>query len=401
MEVRDVAARSALVIDDQPEVREYLATMLETLGFGRIVRVGNGRDALAAVTTADTPFDLIFCDLQMPGSDGVETLRALATLGVTSWLIVMSVEERRIIESVGLSSQALGLRVLGSVRKPIQLGELSALVEGMATSDAVQELPSQLAPEDAIPEAFRLGELRLFYQPKVRVATREFVAVEALVRWQHPTLGLFQPGAFVPAIERSADLTQLLNDYALRTAIACAGRWRSAGREMRVAVNLTASAFERVELPEQIERIARDAEIPNEWVTLEVTETQVARDATRMSEVAARLRLKRFHLSIDDFGTGQSGLSQLRKLPFDELKIDRQFVDGCAVSITQRSVVEASLALARDLGMTSVAEGVEAEADWDLLHRLGCDVAQGYYVGRAMAEGDLGKWADRWKSESP
>jgi EAL domain-containing protein (putative c-di-GMP-specific phosphodiesterase class I) len=116
--------------------------------------------------------------------------------------------------------------------------------------------------------------------------------------------------------------------------------------------------------------------------------------------VASRLRLKRFHLSIDDFGTGQSGLSQLRKLPFDELKIDRQFVDGCTVSITQRSVVEASLALARDLGMTSVAEGVEAEADWDLLHRLGCDVAQGYYVGRPMSEGDLGKWADRWKSAS-
>jgi EAL domain-containing protein (putative c-di-GMP-specific phosphodiesterase class I) len=400
MEALDAVARSALVIDDQPEVREYLATMLETLGFGRIVRVGNAREALAAVSGPNAAFDLILCDLQMPGTDGVETLHAFAALGVTSWLIVMSVEERRIVESVGRSSQELGLRVLGSVRKPIDLSELDALVGRMTTVDSRPEPPSPLAPEEALPEAFRLGELRLFYQPKVRIATREFVAVEALVRWQHPTLGLFQPNAFVPAIERSADLTQRLNDYALRTAISCAGRWRGAGRELHVAINLSASAFEHMELPEQIERLARDAGIPNEWVTIEVTETQVARDATRMSEVAARLRLKRFHLSIDDFGTGQSGLSQLRKLPFDELKIDRQFVDGCTVSITQRSVVEASLALARDLGMTSVAEGVEAEADWDLLHRLGCDVAQGYYVGRPMSEGDLGKWADRWKSAS-
>jgi CheY-like chemotaxis protein len=143
-------------------INRRCATMLETLGFGRIVRVGNGRDALSAVIASDTPFDLIRSDLQIPGSDGVATLHAWATPGVTSWLIVTSVEERRrasrnvderrIIESVGLSSRKLGLRMLGSVRIPIQLDELRACIQRMATSDRVRELPSQLAPKTHSPK---------------------------------------------------------------------------------------------------------------------------------------------------------------------------------------------------------------------------------------------------------
>ena len=396
-DTKAVNAQSALVIDDQPEVREYLATILETLGFDHIVRVGSGREALSAVTDTGGSFDLILCDLQMPGSDGIETLHALAALGVGSAVIVMSVEDQRIIEPVGLTAQEQGLHVIGSVRKPISSELLGALVSRMTTVGSVPEAVVAAAPIDALPEAFQRGEFRLFYQPKVRIASREFVAVEALVCWEHPALGLLHAGAFVPAIEQSAELTRLLNDYALQTAISCAGRWRNAGREFRVAINLTASAFECPELPEHIESIARLAGIPNDWVTIEVTETQVARYSTRMSEVAARVRLKHFHLSIDDFGTGQSGLSRLRKLPFDELKIDRQFVNGCARTATQLSVVEASVALARDLRMTAVAEGVEEYEDWAVLQRLGCDIAQGYYIGRAMPEEALEHWTPRWE----
>jgi EAL domain-containing protein (putative c-di-GMP-specific phosphodiesterase class I) len=131
-------------------------------------------------------------------------------------------------------------------------------------------------------------------------------------------------------------------------------------------------------------------------ITLELTETHVARDAVRLIDVATRLRLKGFTLSIDDFGTGQSGLSKLQKLPFNELKIDRQFVNGCSQSTTQRSVVEASLALARSLKMVSVAEGVQDRPDWDLLGQLGCDVVQGYFIARPMSEEGLKAWTTQW-----
>jgi EAL domain-containing protein (putative c-di-GMP-specific phosphodiesterase class I) len=115
-----------------------------------------------------------------------------------------------------------------------------------------------------------------------------------------------------------------------------------------------------------------------------------------MLDATTRLRLKRFNLSVDDFGTGHSGLQQLQDLPFNELKIDRRFVDGCSTSSVKRSVVEASLALARSLKLVSVAEGVQTSADWDLLGELGCDVVQGYYIARPMTEEGLATWAANW-----
>jgi EAL domain-containing protein (putative c-di-GMP-specific phosphodiesterase class I) len=163
-----------------------------------------------------------------------------------------------------------------------------------------------------------------------------------------------------------------------------------------VAINLSVRTFDRIDLPERIESLARDAHVPPERITLEVSETQVARDAIKMVDVATRLRLKGFRLSIDDFGTGQSGLSQLQRLPFSELKIDRRFVDGCSTSSTKRSVVEASLTLARNLKMTSVAKGVQQRPDWDLLDELGCDMMQGFMIARPMTEEGLEAWAAQW-----
>ncbi len=395
---RPLAAQCALVIDDQPEVCAYVRDVLETLGVGRVVTVTSGRAALAAVTEPGASFDLILCDLQMPEEDGVETMRALAAMDVAGAVVVMSVEEPRILETVGLLAEARGLHVLGTVRKPVDLETMRGLLARMGQASSERSHESPEAPEGDLRNAFLRGELRLFYQPKVQLQTRRLVAAEALVRWQHPALGLFPPSAFVPMIERSVDFTAMLNDYAIQAAIDCAGRWRAKGRDLRVAINLSASAFDQVDLPERIDALARQAGVPNDFITLEVTETQVARDALRMLEVANRLRLRRFNLSIDDFGTGQSGLSQLRKLPFNELKIDRQFVRGCATSSTNRSVVEASLALARDLGMTAVAEGVEQQADWDLLHTLGCDVVQGYFVARPMHEEGLATWITQWEA---
>jgi EAL domain-containing protein (putative c-di-GMP-specific phosphodiesterase class I)/FixJ family two-component response regulator len=388
--------RSALVIDDQPDVRDYLRAVLEQSGIGTVLTVGTGRDALIAVTQPGARFDLILCDLQMPDSDGVETLHAFAALGLKTWFVIMSVAESRIIETVGMLAEAQGLHVLGTLQKPIDVGQVTALIARMTEIAPAKRQETVAAPEADLSDAFLRGELRLFYQPKIHMRTRRVVAAEALVRWQHPTLGLFQPNAFVPMIERSVDFSALLNDYALQTAIACSGRWHAEGRTLRVAINLSASAFDRLDLPDRIERLAQLAGVPNDWITLEVTETQVATDATRMSQVTTRLRLKHFNLSIDDFGTGVSGLSQLRKLPFSELKIDRQFVDGCSRSPTQRSVVEASLALARDLGMTAVAEGVDDESDWNLLLSLGCDLVQGYYIARPMTEEALHEWVTEW-----
>jgi EAL domain-containing protein (putative c-di-GMP-specific phosphodiesterase class I) len=385
-----------LIIDDQSHVRNLVREILRRMGITNVTEAEDGREALAAVTQPGGWFDLILCDLRMPERDGIETIRSFGALGLQSAIAIMSVEEERIIETAGMLADVQGLRMLGTIPKPVTAEKLEPILRRIREVPGGWADDTVVAPDQDFRNAFKHAELFFLYQPKIGIRTGAFTGVEALVRWKHPRLGLLQPGSFVPAMEEHDQYSAALADFSLREGIAFAGRRHAAGQELGVALNLTVRAFERLDLPERIDSLARDARVPPERITLEVTETQVVRDAIRMIDVATRLRLKGFRLSIDDFGTGHSGLSQLQKLPFNELKIDRSFVDGCATSSTKRSVVEASLTLARNLKMTSVAEGVQQRADWDLLDELGCDMMQGFFIARPMSEEGLGAWAAQW-----
>jgi EAL domain-containing protein (putative c-di-GMP-specific phosphodiesterase class I) len=313
-----------------------------------------------------------------------------------SAIVIMSVEPERVIETAGMLAGVQGLRVIGTIAKPVTAEKLQPILKRLREVPGLPVDTTVLAPGQDFKAAFKNAELFFLYQPKVWMRTRKFAGVEALVRWKQPELGLFQPVSFVPAMEEDEHYSGALTDFTLREAIACAGRWQQAGRELGIAINLPARAFDRLDLPERIESLARDARVPPERLTFEVTETDVARDVVRMIDVATRLRLKGFRLSIDKFGTGQSGLTKLQQLPFNELKIDRSFVHGCSTSAKQRSVVEASIALARSLEMTSVAVGIQQRPDWDLLDGLGCNMMQGFFIARPMSEEGLEAWAAQW-----
>jgi EAL domain-containing protein (putative c-di-GMP-specific phosphodiesterase class I) len=372
----DPAALKVLIIDDQLHVRTYVRTVLKNAGVTDVTEAGDGAQALAAVTQPGALFDLILCDLRMPERDGIETIRAFALLGIHSAIAIMSVEEERVIETAGLLAEMQGLRLLGTLPKPLTAEKLDVLFAKMSESAPSTGDDAVMAPAGDLPDAFAREQLRLVYQPKVALRTGTFAGVEALVRWKHPTLGVLHPASFLQLIERSEEFSASLLEFTLAEAIACAGRWRGAGRELRVAINLSARAFDRLDLPERLTAMCLAQGVEPGFITLELTESDVARDEVRLIDVATRLRLKGFTLSIDDFGTGQSGTAKLQKLPFSELKIDRKFVDGCSRNAAHRSVVETSLALARSLKMNCVAEGVQQRPDWDLLEQLGCDVMQ-------------------------
>lgn len=392
---QQLAGVRVLVVDDQEHVRHLARRVLNMMGVKDVTEASDGAEAISLVTRPGGWFDLVLCDLRMPERDGIETLRAFASFGVKSGVAIMSGEDERIIETVGLLAEAHGLRLLGTIQKPVTAAALEELFKKLrdpATGDGTGMV---VAPAQDIENAFKRGELLLQYQPKVWLSSGELAGAEALIRWNHPEYGMFQPGAFVPLIEESAEHTRSLAEYTLREAIAAAGRSARRGVELRLALNLSRRAFNRLDLPEWAESLCIEHGVPPSHVTLEVTETAVKHDWIHLLDVASRLRLKGFALSVDDFGTGESGLSQLKRLPFSELKIDREFVDGCSRSATQRSVVEASLALARSLGMTSVAEGVQYKADWDVLIDLGCDMVQGYYVSPPLSEDTLAVWRER------
>ena len=231
-------------------------------------------------------------------------------------------------------------------------------------------------------------ELVLHYQPKADLRNRKVTDVEALVRWDHPTLGMVPPYEFVPLAERSG-LIGPLTEYVLREAIGQVAQWRREGVELRASVNLSVHNLMDTELPALVEEILVSEGVDASMLELEITETTVMSDPVRALRVLQPLSDMGVRLSIDDFGTGYSSLAYLRQLPIREIKIDRSFVANVATNENDAIIVRSTIELARNLGKEIVAEGVETLEALELLEGLGCDYVQGYYLSRPVPADEL------------
>lgn len=385
-----------LLIDDEAFALKLLVHQLAGLGFRKVTPATGGAEALALIA-GGARFDLILTDLQMPGMDGVEFVRALTQGGYDGELVLVSGEDMRILKTTEQLARAHGLRVLGRLKKPVvpeRLGELLA-----HHTDAVASRPKvahKTYGADELRRAIAAGELVCHCQPKVRLADGTLTGVEILVRWQHPADGLVFPERFVGVAEEHGlidDLTRVV----LRDALCQTRAWFDAGREMHVAVNISMGNLDTLDFPDLVVAAAREMDVSLSSLVLEVTESRLMQDMRAPLDILARLRLKHVDLSIDDFGTGHSSLAQLRDLPFNELKIDRGFVHGAWRDAQLAAICEASLDIAHKLGMRSVAEGVEDLDDWNYLRARGCDVAQGYFIARPMPMAALADWLPEWE----
>ncbi|MDQ1463908.1 MAG: hypothetical protein QOC73_849, partial [Actinomycetota bacterium] len=232
--------------------------------------------------------------------------------------------------------------------------------------------------------ALSRDELVLHYQPKLDLATGAMSGVEALVRWNHPRLGTLNPETFIPLAETNG-LIEQLTPFVLRMALKQCRLWRDAGFDITVAVNLSARNVGNPQLPETVSRALDDAGLPADRLVLEITESSVMDDPERTVPILVRLASTGVTLSLDDFGTGYSSLSYLQRLPVREVKIDRSFVRGLADPDDARAseaLIRSIAGLGESLQLNIVAEGVEDAKTIDLLRQYGCDVAQGYFIGR-------------------
>jgi diguanylate cyclase (GGDEF)-like protein len=251
--------------------------------------------------------------------------------------------------------------------------------------------PERLQRLSELRTALAEGELVLHYQPKVDVAAGEVTGVEALVRWQHPEHGLLPPAEFLPLAERTGmmgDLTRWVIDAALSQARA----WQEEGIEVPIAINLAAANILDSALPDAVAARLAYHGVPGERLTCELSEHTVMADPRRATEVLERLRALGVRLSLDDFGTGQSSLAYLKRLPLDEVKIDRAFVSGMAGDTSDALIVRSTIDLARDLGLEVVAEGVEGEEVLERLRVLRCHEAQGFHLSRPLPPEALVDW---------
>lgn len=391
------AEAKILVLDDDPFMLKLLGLMLRGLGFTRVTTFATGHAALEWIDSPDGAPALIFFDLNMPGMDGVEFVRCLVDRRYGGDLILVSGENDRMLQSAESLVRAHRTTVLGRLHKPVTREAVAALLGKWAPhSPGKSDVAKKVYGVDEVRAAIARLELVNYYQPKVEVATGHVKGVEALVRWRHPLDGMVYPDQFIGVAEEH-DLIDDLTAVVLRGALAQARRWQGLGLALRMSVNVSMDNLRSLNFPDFAAGQAAAAGVSTDDVVLEVTESRFGKDLKAPLEVLTRLRLKRFSLSIDDFGTGHSSLAQLRNFPFDELKVDRGFVHGAFADETLRAIYAASLGLANQLGMDFVAEGVEDRDDWDFLRRTGCDLAQGYFIARPMPGEALPSWIEAWK----
>lgn len=255
----------------------------------------------------------------------------------------------------------------------------------------------RLIMENALRGAVARNELLLYYQPQINLLDRSLAGVEALVRWQHAELGLVSPGQFIPLAEDMGIIGEI-GEWVLNEAVRQMAEWQAQGFDIpRVSVNLSMQQIDREDLAGQVSAALERMSIPAKHLELEVTESMIMRQPDQAMRILENLRQQGILLSIDDFGTGYSSLAYLKNLPLDRLKIDQSFVQDIGRDEHGEAIVRVIIALARNLELEAVAEGVESEEQARFLEREGCNIAQGYLFARPMPADELIRQSDRYR----
>lgn len=337
---------------------------------------------------------LLVLDLNMPEMDGIEVIRALAKRKIDITLILISGFDSRVLHSAKQLAEAHNIRVLCNLTKPVDILEFIKVLDSVKFgADTVGKTVDVYKPITA--EEFERGilqhQLVVHYQPQVNVKTGALVGVEALVRWMHPDRGIIFPEQFIAMAENQA-LIGMLTEEVFVMAAKQSQYWQAAGLDIVVSINISPESITSLDLPEQLTKLIEIYGINPEKFNLEITETAVMEQLTSSLDVLNRLRMKGFLLSIDDFGTGHSSLTQLYQAPFSEIKIDQHFVLRMLGDPEAMVIVEICIMLGKKMGMLLVAEGVETKGVLDKLRELGCDRAQGDFIGKPMEADELINW---------
>lgn len=388
-----------LILEDHPFQQMLAREVTASLGIGRITCARDGADAFDKIRGADAPVDIVICDLKMEGMDGIEFIRHVATEKLAKAVILASALDDDLQRSVEDMARAYGVAVLGRLDKPITRDAVQALIERyMEQSQYRRSPPGADSPElsgDDIRQALRRQQFVPWFQPRIGVHDRELRGAEALARWLHPEHGTIGPDRFIPLVETHALMNEFTRVIMLQ-AMEQGRRWMLAGLHIPVSVNFSVTTLQDTDMAPVIRNIAVGAGMPPKLVTIEVTETGVTDNLAAVLETLTRLRMYGFGLSIDDYGTGYSSMRQLSRIPFTEVKIDRSFVSRVDSIPKNRAIVNSTLGLARELNLSTVAEGVETEAEWAALETMGCDLIQGFIIARPMAEEQFTEWVRRY-----
>jgi len=381
-----------LLLDDDSFILDFVAELLKDLGVDEVLVAQDGMAGLSVISEQVSDIDLLICDIEMPEMDGIEFLRNIASQKYCGNIALFSGIDADLLRAAERFAKVSGLKVLGTLSKPVSLGALATILERVSYQEPQPVVTKRFvqSPKEC---KFNLEDVRkaiaeetfdVFYQPKVTVPDGKIVGFESLARWIHPEYGFIPPDQFIPLIEQTPGMIDEFTLLILKKAVHQLAQWRNMGLDLKAAVNISMENLNRYDLPEIFAQIVQEANVPIKKVMLEITESKLGRDYALSLDILTRLRIKGFGLSIDDFGTGYATMETLNNLPFTELKIDRMFVSGTVSDVSARAIAESSVRLAKEFGLNVVAEGVETEDELSFIAELGCGEAQGFYFSKPL-----------------
>jgi len=389
-----------LLLDDDPFMHEFVGDLLSDLGVKETLVAKDGAEGLRVLSNQEGVFDLLICDIEMPGMDGIEFLRNIASQGYAGHIALLSGIDANLLRAAERLANAHGLKIVGVMEKPVKIEALKDIFKKISSSNhenidrPYDAHKKKVFSVDEIKQGMADDQFDVYVQPKVFVQDRRISGVECLARWHHPQFGLVFPGDFISLIEGN----NLIYNFTLmvfRKSVTQLAEWKQQGMDLKVAINLSMDNLDRTDLPETFEAILQEADVSSNQIVLELTENKLGKNIALSFDILTRLRLKGFELSIDDFGTGFSTMETLRNLPFTELKIDQTFIRNAFDDPSSRAIIESSIQLAKTLNLDLVAEGVETQMEWDLMATLGCCCVQGYFVAKPMPRAEFATWASQ------
>ncbi|WP_354684035.1 EAL domain-containing protein [Cupriavidus necator] len=377
------ASLRILVVEDHPFQRLAAEGLLQRLGVQAVVLAENGTQA--AEILAREPFDVVLCDIEMPGGNGPELIAELHRRGPQAfagtppvWVWVTALAEDIMDSHRGLA-HAAGIARVHALRKPLSRDALEEILDDALVRRQPDAALPAWSPDDAeLLGAMRSGaDLLVMLQPQHDIASGRLAGAEALVRWRHPVHGLVRPESFISRLE-ALDAADTVFFFVARHCVQAQQQLRAAGIEIPLGLNASAQTLCRPGLLEQFDALVAASGVPRQALTVELTEGYPVRDALALSVVLNRLRLLDYGVAIDDFGVGIATLKLLADLPFTQLKLDRSFVSEVDGHGQRAAICRNMIALARDLGLECIAEGVETDGQRAALLALHCPLGQGY-----------------------
>jgi EAL domain-containing protein (putative c-di-GMP-specific phosphodiesterase class I)/CheY-like chemotaxis protein len=381
--------RRALVVDDDPRICSFLVDLLETFGLA----ANTTHDVKTADLTPYSAADVIFVDMMMPGTDGIQVLDILARQKVKSAIVLMSGAHKGVLATAETIARHSGLRVIALLNKPFRNEEIRRVLD---ESQQVPQRPgrrslSSEANIEDIMAGLSSNEFDAELYPIVDLGTGLPVGYEAIPFWRSEKFRLVPPDRFLSFAARSGILPRMTRQIADR-ALGYASTLKKRGQVWRLSINLRPEDLLEDQLPERLANLVAGHGLPPRSLTVELTESSAMANEITVLGTLARMRLKGIELAIDDFGSTQSSLDRLIVVPFTSLKIDPRFIAGMTSNRNARLIVESSVALARRLKMEVVAQGIETPEQQSELKKMGCDLGQGTLFARPMEFDALMNW---------